>query len=116
MSYDITIGSDEFNYTFNVANLFYDHMPPDEDSDRGGLDTLDGCTGKEASRKISEALKRIEKTRHDLWENGVMGEPKFCAKYDAKNGWGSTIGAIMLLSNLMAACHQNPRKRVRVYA
>lgn len=116
MSYDLNIGEESFNYTFNVSKLFYDHMPADETSERGGLHTLDGCTGKEAAGKIAKALLEIERTRHNLWENGAVGEPKFGIKYDAPNGWGSAIGGIIFLSLVMAACYQNPRKRLRVYA
>lgn len=116
MSYDITIGDEELNYTFNVSALFYDHMPADEDSERGGLHVLDGCTGRKAGDKIADALGRIETTRHQLWDGYAIGEPRFCAKYDAKNGWGSAVGAIMFLSLTMAACYQNPRKKVRVSA
>ncbi len=115
MSYDVHVGNvDSYNYTYNVSKLFYDHMPADEDSDRGGLDTLEGLTGKQAAVKIAAALHRIERTRHELWQNNVPGEPRFCAKYDAPNGWGSALGAIMFLSLIMAACFQNPRCKVRI--
>lgn len=116
MSYDVSIGSESFNYTSNVGGLFYDHMPEDEDSDRGGLHTLDGVTGKRAGDKIAAALDRIDATRREDWSNGVVGDPRFCAKYDAENGWGSTIGGLIFLTRIMAACYQNPRKIVRVCA
>lgn len=117
MSYDIYIGGGEsFNYTSNLGKLFYDHMPADESSDRGGLHTLHGCTGKQAGDKIAAAFKRIDETRRGCWGGDVMGDPEFCAKYDAPNGWGSTVGAILFLSEVMAACYQSPRKRVRLSA
>ena len=116
MSYDVSIGKDSFNYTSNVAALFYDHMPADDVSERGGLHTLSGCTGRIAGDKLAKALFRIERTRFELCESGAIGEPRFCAKYDARNGWGSAIGGISFLSRVMAACYQNPRKIVSVSA
>jgi hypothetical protein len=114
MSYDLYIGDDSFNYTFNVSALFYDHMPADANSERGGLHTLHGLTGRQAGDKIADALDRIGRTMRDLWKADEVGEPRFCAKYDANNGWGSALGGVMLLSLVMAACYQNPRKRLRV--
>ena len=114
MSYDIGIGSTWFNYTSNVAKLFYDHIPA-RDS-RGGLHELDGKTGKQAGDILADAFDRIQKTKLETWRSGVVGEPEFCARYDSPNGWGSTVGALILLSQVMAACYQNPRKRVSVDA
>lgn len=116
MSYDLHIGDRDFNITFNVAELFYDHMPADETSERGGLHTLDGCTGKQAGDKIYQALERIARTRLDLWQEDEVGEPAFCAKYDSPNGWGSAIGGIVFLGMVMGSCYQNPRKRLSVGA
>ena len=115
MSYDITVGDKDFNYTSNVAALFYDHIPATQES-RGGLHELDGKTGKQAGDILADAFDRIYRTKLSLWENDVVGEPRLCARYDAPNGWGSTVGALILLSQVMAACYQNPRKRVSVDA
>lgn len=115
MSYDLYIGGQNFNATWNIAKLFYDHMPADEVSDRGGLHTLAGLTGKQAGDKVAAAVERMERTRCDLWKSADVGEPAFCAKYDAPNGWGSTVGGLLFLANFMAACYQNPRKRVRLW-
>lgn len=115
MSYDLYIGAQNFNATWNIGKLFYDHMPPDETSDRGGLHTLHGLTGKQAGDKVAAAMERIERTRCDLWRTSAVGEPEFCARYDAPNGWGSAVGALTFLSLFMAACYQNPRKKVRLW-
>lgn len=112
MSYDIYIGNESFNYTFNISKLFYDHMPKDEVSDRGGLHTLSGLSGKAAGDKIAACLSRIDRTRHEMWRHDAIGEPDFCKKYDAPNGWGSAIGGVIFLSLIMAACYQNPRKKL----
>ena len=107
MSYDVSIGDDWFNYTYNVSKLFYDHMD-------GGLKSLDGMTGKEAAIAIDNAFSGIADTKNKLWVREIVGEPKFCAQYDSPNGWGSTVGALIFLANIMGACARNPRKKVRV--
>jgi hypothetical protein len=112
MSYDVSIGSESFNYTYNVSKFFYDHIPCMDA--RGGLSELDGKTGKQAATIVSDAFDRITRTYLNDWENEVVGEPVFCARYDSKNGWGSTVGALIFLSSIMAACYQNPRSKVRV--
>lgn len=109
MSYDVSIGDEWFNYTWNVSPLFYDHIPAPDQETRGGINRLDGLTGRQAAGVISEAFERIHSTlcRGDSVRS-------FRSKYDAENGWGSTDGALVFLALIMAACHANPRKRVRV--
>ena len=114
MSYDISVGGEDFNYTYNVFALFYDHFPRVDEIKRGGLNMLHGMTGKRAAEAISDAFNAINRTRHLLWESGAIGEPYFCAKYDAKNSWGSAVGALIFLAMIMAACHRHPRAIVRV--
>lgn len=115
MGYDVSVGGENFNYTSNGSAIFYDHMPA-EDGQRGGLFLLDGKTGKAAALIIREALYRIHGTSMDLWVSGEVGSRTFCAKYDPPNGWGSTVGAILFLSRILAECAANPRKKVRVSA
>lgn len=112
MSYDVSIGDQSFNYTYNVSRLFYDHIPAERE--RGGLSEIDGLNGKQAALVLADAFERINRTRRELWSEAEVGEPKFCARYDAPNGWGSTVGGIVFLANIMAACHANPRKKVRI--
>jgi hypothetical protein len=81
---------------------------------RGGLHELDGKTGKEAVVILRDAFARIHRTKMDLWKQDDVGEPAFCAKYDPPNGWGSTVGALIFLAQIMAACADNPRKRIRI--
>ena len=114
MGYHVSIGKDTFNYTSNVRALFYDHIQ--ETDSRGGLHVLDGKTGKEGAAILRDAFFRINRTKLDLWERDDIGEPAFCAKYDAANGWGSAVGALIFLAQIMAACAANPRKRIDVSA
>jgi hypothetical protein len=115
MSYDIDIGDRDFNVTFNIAPLFYDHIPG-EDGGRGGLHALHDKTGKQALGILTDAMERIDKTSMRDWELDAVGEPKFCARYDAKNGWGSTVNGLIFLARLTAACANNPRCKVKVRA
>lgn len=125
MSYDVCVGPISLNYTSNGCALFYDHMPPvdtdqpnrpDHPHLRGGLWTLHGLTGAEAALLIADAFTRIEQTRMKLWEDRVVGEPEFCKLYDSPNGWGSTIGALLFLARIQAACVHYPSSMVEVYA
>lgn len=112
MSYDLNIGDESFNYTFNVSKLFYDHI--EDNGAGGGLHELDGKNGKQCGDILAVALEGIQETYLSCWSEKHVGEPLFCARYDSKNGWGSTVGALVFLSRVMAACYQNPRKRLHV--
>ena len=112
MSYDVIIGDADLNYTYNVGQLFYDHIA--KEYGRGGLFEIDGLTGKEAAAVLAKALDAIDASVLRDWRSTDVGEPVFCARYDAPNGWGSTLGAILFLARIMAACHANPRKKVRI--
>ena len=114
MSYDISIGPFNANYTSNVAALFYDHIPAERS--RGGLHELHGLTGRQAAAVLADAFDHIADTKLSLWHRDTVGEPEFCAKYDAPNGWGSTVGALIFLAQILAACATYSRSRVSVWA
>lgn len=115
MSYDVDIGGEWFNYTSNLAPLFYDHIPPQSEECRGGIHALDGKTGKQAALIIANFFGAVDNTIMQLWREGD-GSKQFCARYDAANGWGSAISAIVWLGKLQAVCIANPRKKVRASA
>ena len=98
MSYDITIGPDYFNYTWNLGPFFRDMIGGD------GLRELNGLTGKQAFELLRKSFDQIER--------GLTRERPFSIKYDAPNGWGSTMGATVFLAKLMASCAAHPRHRV----
>lgn len=108
MSYDVSIGDAWFNYTSNVAALFYDHIPPRDEGCCGGLHALNGLTGKQAVTILQDAFRAIHQ--------GYCDDPRFGTKYDAPNGWGSTVGGLIFLAQIFAACAANPRKKVKVDA
>ena len=114
MSYDIDIGSQCFNYTSNVSKLFYDHIPADRS--RGGLHELHCLTGKQALPVLASAFEAMNRTYLNVWRDGDVGATAFTSKYDAPNGWGSTVGALFFLAQVMAACAANPRCKVKVCA
>ena len=120
MSYDVDVGRAWLNYTSNCSALFYDHMPPVESDNeahaRGGLWTLDGLTGAQASKLIADAFDRIDQTRIKHWHGREVGEVEFCRLYDSPNGWGSAIGAILFLARIQSECIRQPRVKVRVSA
>lgn len=114
MSYDVDIAGKSFNFTYNVSPLFYEHFPSNEDGERRGLNSLDGLTGKQAMSRIADFWESLERERHNLWVSAEVGEPRLCAKYDAKNGWGSLVGALIFIAQIQSACAENPRHRVRI--
>lgn len=99
MSYDVSIGDQWFNYTWNLSRFFRDHMPE-------GINGLDGLTGRQASDFIGSGLNAINRS--------YCRNTSLAAEYDDPNGWGSVIGALIFLGRIQAACASNPRKKVRV--
>jgi hypothetical protein len=112
MSYDVYIGDADLNMTSNIGKLLYDHIP--DTGKGGGIRELQGLTGRQASIVLASAFERVEQTRLRLWEDGRVGEPQFCSRYDATNGWGSAIGGLVFMARIMGACVENPRKKVSV--
>lgn len=106
MSYDVDIAGESFNYTSNVSGLFYDHIPAERS--RGGLHELQGLTGAQAVPILAEAFKLIRSYDCQFSD--------FAAKYDAPNGWGTTMGGLIFLANILAACAKYPRHKVSVDA
>lgn len=111
MSVDVWIGDWSGNYTHNTSKLWHEHLIGNEQT---GFMALNGKTGKEAFLLMREAFSRIHSTSISLRRPGVVGEPEFCARYDAPNGWGSTVGALIFMAEVMAACAAHPRCKVRV--
>jgi len=112
MSADVYIAKEGFNYTHNLAPLWYNHIL--DTGKGGGLNEIDGVTGRRAAEILSLAIASIDNERVSLWNSAQIGEPILSNKYDAKNGWGSLVGGILFLSKIMSACYQHPRSVVRV--
>lgn len=76
----------EFNYTYNVAKMWYEIYPEDD-----GMVYIDGMTGEEAANKIQKAI----------WE--MKSKKKFMKKLEPDNGWGSYKGFLQFLKQLLEA-------------
>lgn len=107
MSYDVTVGEESFNYTSNVSKLWYDHID-------GGLADIHGKTGAEVAVILANSFARLRETYLRVWESGGFGATAFNQMYDAPNGWGSTVGAIIFIGEILAACLRNPTETVHV--
>lgn len=113
MGYDVSIGSFSSGYTYNVSALFHKHITSILHEDTG-LRMLHGMTGKKAFMHLSAAFERIEAEYLSVWKSGDVGASNFRKLYDPDNGWGSTVGALLFLARLMAACAENPRRILTV--
>lgn len=96
MSYDVSVGSESFNYTSNMAQMFKDlgAYPPD----------WHGMTASDLAHSVSLALHRaVSMTRWTLME------------YDAENGWGNWESALEWLWRIRdEAVRTSPKSIVTV--
>lgn len=117
MSYDVWIKDKngqvvfDSNMTSNVSAMWHDHFGIE-----GGLLGLDGMTWKQAKPHFKEFWNSLNRERRCLYVEGVRGEPKFCEKYDAKNGWGSAVGAMTFIAEIQSAWAMNPKATLHVSA
>jgi hypothetical protein len=93
MSYDLTLGDLEFNYTYNVSRMFYDYYVMD------GIRTIRGKTGEEAHPLLTGLLKHMQ------------AHPERMRGMEPSNGWGSYEGAMNWVSSMIDACLQYPTER-----
>lgn len=122
MSYDISIGTFERNYTSNRADLYRDHFPGGERLDENGvlttvpagLDAIHDKTGREAGEILLEMISAINDTRIRLGNDRVKGDQPICDQYDSPNGWGSLVGQLIFLGEIAAACAMHPDEKVFV--
>lgn len=107
MSYDITIGDEEFNHTYNTHQLFCEIMPGNEERE-AGINGLYGMTGAEAAEYIEASLERLSEMLHTKSEDEIR------EKFDAPNKWGTLFTATLMISRLMAACMRHPFKKIEI--
>ena len=91
MSYDMRIGKEEFNYTYNVSGMFYAH-------NQQGIRLHYGMTGKEAIKPLRKLRKFMENNMEDL------------LKLNPENGWGDYYGALEFVNKLILASIRNPNE------
>lgn len=110
MSYDVHVGTESFNYTYNGNKIFYDSMP-----DTKGIRALDGLKGSEAAKVISRSFIELSRIYDKVTPiQGEVGAASFRKLYDPENGWGSTVGAMLFLGRILNACLDNPEAIVEV--
>jgi len=105
MSYDVSIGDAEFNYTFNLADFFHDYIcDQTKESLPTGLQALNNLPGLEAAKLIKTSMEEINLCGDKLHE-----------KYNPSNGWGDVTRATVFLARIMSACYENPTDTVSVW-
>lgn len=96
MSYDVTVGNADFDYTSNMRGFFRDFgVHPS---------TWDGRPASEVAEQISAGLQDII----------VQNQIDLGKRYDSPNGWGSVPTAIRFLLQVKDACLQAPDQQVEV--
>lgn len=86
MSYDIDVGTKEFNYTANMRQFFADFQVHPKD--------MHGESPRMVARLIATALDNIS----------LYSIEELKMEYDAPNSWGDVEGAIRLLFEVYMAC------------
>ena len=97
MSYDITVGKMDRNYTSNVSKMWDQAMP--------GLNLRDmnGKTAAECLPHLTEGVRHMANNFHSYRE------------MEPSNGWGNAGGALSVLTQMMFECQENPNDIVHVY-
>lgn len=88
MSYDMEIGNEDFNLTYNVSPMLYKH-------NKEGIRFIYGKTGLEASVLLLDMY-------HYFLNNMVELE-----KLNPENGWGSWSNTVDLLNKMIKASINN---------
>ena len=119
MSYDLWLEDenngvlcDGHNFTSNIGNLFRKHLG----FEGRGLHEIDGLPAHRALKLIMDFWDRLDAELIVLWQSETVGEPALCAKYDAPNGWGSLVGAMLFLARFQSECIKYPYATVRLSA
>lgn len=92
MSYDMDIGDESFNYTYNVSAMWYAAMPDK------GIRSHYGMTGIEAVAPLLHIYTYMVQNKDNLIE------------HEPSNGWGSYEGALSFIHALIKASLRNPDK------
>lgn len=90
MSYDVTVGTKEFNYTANMGQFFADFLVHPQD--------MHGEPPYEVAYRISLALGNI--ARFPLESLSLY--------FDDPHGWGNVVGATRFLFEVYMACITEP--------
>ena len=90
MSYDITHADRKFNYTYNVAKMWYASKP------EKGIRCFYGMNGKDALKEQRDIRDYMELNRPEMLE------------FEPENGWGDYQGALDFVNRLIASSLAGP--------
>ena len=97
MSYDLSIGNEDFNYTWNGNKMWYEAVDKLFKLD-SGIRFIYGLRGEDVEHRLIDVLGWILRNR------------ELCESYQSKNGWGTVDDAIEFLLRLIKASHDNPNE------
>jgi len=100
----IDIGS----HTGNMHSFMVEVVNPSYDGVDAGLKALNGLTGKEAACLLVDSIDNVRRLMHS--ENDIK-----LSRFDASNGWGSSLASFLFLMQILVACNSHPKKVVWVY-
>jgi hypothetical protein len=89
MSYDISIGEDDFNITYNVGPMFYAAIP------ETGIRTIYGKTGRDAVSILRDMREYFEENKDAL------------KKMEPSNGWGTYDNTYKCLCKMILSSMNN---------
>jgi len=91
MSLDLRIGNKGFNYTYNLAPVWYHFYPKAE-----GMVDIEGKTGAEAVGKLINIIEWIE------------NDYEYLLQFKPDNYWGDLDGFYLWLCELRLECFKQP--------
>ncbi len=101
MSYDVSIGDFEGNYSWNNSSFFF-MMLPKKHKGNSGILSLNGMTGAKAAELLDKTLEDFS------LKIACSGARSIHSQFDTGNSQDSLIGCVTFLSLIMAACYRNP--------
>ena len=100
----IDVGS----HTGNMYAFMNEVVNPSSDGVDTGLQSLNGLVGKEAACVLVDSIDNVRRLMHS--EDDIK-----LSRFDASNGWGSSLSSFLFLMEIMVACNIHPKKVVWVY-
>ncbi len=95
MSYDMSLGQDDFNYTWNGNEMWYAAVRELYNSEKG-IRYFYGMTGKEAA---------IVQTKILAW---ILDHKELCETFQSGNGWGTVHDGLLFITALIKSSIKQP--------
>lgn len=90
MGYDMSLGKEDFGYTYNVSKMWYACYPDN------GIREIYGMTGRQAAPVLFKLAGYMQDNKSKLLE------------FEPKNGWGSFDGAYEFVLKLLDSSLRQP--------